>query len=269
MMTRKRLAGVLLLGLLVGVVQAEEDSVSLQTLDELVGRWLELRTVIAEERRDWQEQQAQWRQEIELLKHEREALQSTVKSIRETLSDAEEDQAESMRRQEELGAVLAQIRPLLDRAENGLRELRAQIPDGVLGDVAPLYAALPPSRAQAERLGTVERAQQVMALYGAIERLQNGVHVVREMLPDGAGGRRQAEVLYLGLARGFAVSPQKGWAAIGQPRDDGWQWQQRDEAASDVRRALAVINRETVAQLVELPMQVDADRKVVDEGGQP
>jgi hypothetical protein len=64
------------------------------------------------------------------------------------------------------------------------------------------------------------------------------------------------DVLYIGLARGFAVTPDSDWAAIGVPDEAGWAWTPAPSNAGMIRKAIAVVNRQQTAQLVELPLQV-------------
>ena len=101
----------------------------------------------------------------------------------------------------------------------------------------------------------------MLSLYTEIEALQARTHEVKEILDLGGGLRREMNVLYLGLTRGFGVSADGAVAAVGRPEPAGWTWSRRDGLAPAVRQAVAVFRRESPAGLVPLPLDA--------EGAQP
>jgi hypothetical protein len=64
------------------------------------------------------------------------------------------------------------------------------------------------------------------------------------------------DVLYLGLARGFAVAVDDSIAAAGSPETTGWRWTWDPELAAAVRRAIRYHRRELPAELVQLPLVI-------------
>lgn len=246
-------------GLLAARAPAGETppAAELQTLDGLVGHWMALRTTLAEETREWEERRRQWEDEIALLEKEAETLRRERADDGTFASSFEAKRAEALARKERLEAERRKLRAVLDRAESDLRSWRERIPEGLRPPLASGFAALPATQKQADKLPLARRAQTVAALDAQIETLQNEFHAVRETL-DAEGTRRQVDVLYLGLARAFAVSPGNDWAAVGVPSDSGWAWMPAPEEAAAVRRALDVLNRQTTAQWIDLPLQVVA-----------
>jgi hypothetical protein len=230
---------------------ARED---IKTLDGLVERWMALRTTIAEEKRDWDARRGQWEDEIALLEQEAATLMKEIDEGGSFASSVENTRAEALARTERMDGELRKLRAVLDRAEADLRRWRERIPPGLMAS-ATGFDALPAMQREAETLPVTKRAQTVAALYTQIETLQNRFHATREMLVAG-GTRRQVDVLYVGLARAFAVSPANDWAAVGVPSDTAWTWTPAIQDAAAVRRAIDVLNRQETAQLVPLPMQV-------------
>jgi hypothetical protein len=233
-------------------------SADVKTLDGLVGQWMALRTTLAEEKREWEERRRQWEDEISLLEKEAEALRREREDGDSFASSFETKRAEALARKERLEVELRKLRAVLDRAEADLRQWSGRIPEGLRPPLASGFAALPATQKQADPLPLVRRAQAVAALYAQIETLQNQFHAVRETL-DAEGTRRQVDVLYLGLARAFAVSPGNDWAAVGVPSDEGWAWMSAPEEAATVRLAIDMVNRQAGAQLVALPLQIDGE----------
>lgn len=227
----------------------------LRTLDGLVGHWMALRTTLAEEKREWDERRRQWEDEIALLEKEVETLRREREDGDSFASSLEAKRAVALARTERTKAELRQLRPVLDRAEADLRRWQERIPEGLRSPLAAGFAALPETQKQADKLPLARRAQTVAALYAQIETLQNQFHSVCETL-DVEGIRRQVDVLYMGLARAFAVSAGNDWAAVGVPSNSGWSWTPAPGEATAIRRAMDMVNRKTPAQLVVLPLQV-------------
>jgi len=232
----------------------------LKTLDGLVGRWMTLRTTIAEEKREWEARRKQWEEEIALLEQESATLKKEIDEGDTFSSSVEKNRAAALTRKERMEGELHKLRAVLDRAEADLRQWRARIPPGLMGSLDSVFDALPATQKDAEKAPLTKRAQTVAALYTQIETLQNRFYASRETL-DVDGTRRQVDVLYVGLARAFAVSPANDWAAVGTPCNTNWTWSPSSRDAAAIRRALTVLNRQETACIVALPMQVAGGAK--------
>ena len=88
----------------------DEDADTLDTLDALVGRWMALRTTIAEETRDWDARRAQWNTEIELLEREAGALKAEVEKLTHAKGgDDENENAGALEQLKNYHYILEQI----------------------------------------------------------------------------------------------------------------------------------------------------------------
>ena len=227
-------------------------------LDALVGRWMALRSEIAAEKSQAREREAAWTEEIALLEAEKAALLKETAEFDATASGEERKRAEQAAELDRLRTALEEARPALDRAEAGLRAWRKNIPESLLGGADKQFDALPETAAQAAREADGARVQRVVSLLTHIETLQAGIHPAQETLDTGAGARRRVDVVYLGLARGFAVSSDNTWAAVGEPGAAGWTWSARPEAAAEIRSAVEMLRREKTAGFVRLPLRAGA-----------
>ncbi|NCC52599.1 MAG: DUF3450 family protein [Spartobacteria bacterium] len=247
-------------GLLVAGVAAAQATNDLpddvRALEALVGQWMGLRAEMATEQRVWNQRREQWAAELALLEREAETLGREISRGSGLASSVEQEHRRLLARQEALLRIQDQLRPALDRAEAELRAWHAQIPDPLGEELADAFRALPRTQAEADKMPLTRRARAIAALYARIESLQNTVHVTQQMLETAGGTRRQVEVLYIGLSRGFAVTPDNAWAAVGVPGDNGWAWTPAHEAAPAIRAAIAIANRQQTARMVTLPMQV-------------
>lgn len=221
----------------------------------LVDRWIGLRTTRAEEARAAREREAQAREEIDLLEDERAALEAELDQGRAARSEADAAAMAAASREDRLVRELRALDEVLAWALPRAAHLAHRVPPG-LRDRVP---RLPDPAADVRAAGQahVERTEALVAFLAALETLQNGVHHTEETL-EVNGVRRHADVLYLGLARGFAVSPAGDWAAVGAPGEDGWTWRTGAVTPATVRRALDVHAQRSTAELVTLPLGVTA-----------
>ena len=102
-----------------------------------------------------------------------------------------------------------------------------------------------------------KRLQVILALFEEIERIGNGVHLVKETLNVGSGKMQEMDVIYLGLTQAFAVSVDNEAAGISRPVKDGWKWNWHPEIARDVRRAIDSYNSKEMAEFVHLPIEIN------------
>ena len=247
----------LLAGLAVGARPAE-----IPELEAMVGRWLDTRSEITAERMAWQEQERQLKEELALLETERTRLAAEVAAHQAETTGRDREEGGAVEESERLQAALDATVPVLQRAESELRAWEKRVPAGLRPELEPLFAALPATEEAASRASLGERGQRVVALLAGLETIQARIHVAAETLPAPDGTRRRVDALYLGLARGFAVSADNRWAAVGEPGPDGWSWSERPDLAPSARAAIQMVRREEVAGLVPLPLRApDAEKR--------
>lgn len=235
--------------LLVPVGSAETPSQqdpALSDLDALTGRWIALRGTLAEEKRDWRERKSVWEEEIELLEEESSALQKEIEAGREVLSSAEERREALLARSGKTESELEELDTVLSRVRLEVETLLPLVPDSLRDRIPALQGDGGRSR----------DAQRLTAALAAIESLHNQLHGTRELI-EMNGQARQVDVLYLGLARGFAVSPKNDWAAIGVPGEDGWIWSEGQVDPHSVRTLIEVYHQRETATLVPVPLTVE------------
>lgn len=234
---------------------------SVATLEALVSEYVQIRSTVAREKREWSEQEKHWRSETELLETEKAQIQEALERLSEQEKRLNTEQAEQKARQSALDAAIGALPALLDQAEARLRQWRPRIPSPLSEPMDQAFREIPADPSAARLEDALRRLQRVAALYAQIEQIQARIHVVKERLPVDATTRREVDVLYLGLARAFAVSTDNQWAAAGHPTDSGWVWKSDAHLAASVRRAIEAHNRRTEAQFISLPMQIINEHK--------
>jgi len=231
-----------------------EKPPSLADLDVLTARWIALRGTLAEESRLWKSRKTAWDEEIELLEEESTALGRQLDATREGFTTSKERRADMLARRESTGDELERVNIVLDQASHDIRNLAALAPSSLRATLPTELLAF--IEDGAIDLPRTQRAQRLVAFLSTLESMQNRFHVVRETL-EVNGTRRQVDVIYLGLARGFAVSPANDWAAVGTPTAEKWSWIPGTVDPQQVRLALNVYNRQETATLASLPLAVE------------
>jgi hypothetical protein len=197
------------------------------------------------------------REDIRLLTRERDALRDARATRAAAQAQASVERDDLLREQQALRDAAAGIARILDLAERDVLGWRDRLPPSLaraFDDAFPgLTARVPPGAGDAD-LG--RRAEQVIAALATLEDAQSALHVAREVLAIGDDPAREYEVLYLGLARGFALRADGRAAAVGDPGPDGWRWTPRPELTRLVGEALAA-HRRRATRPVALPVRFE------------
>jgi len=240
------------------VFPAAGETVSpVRTLEGLVGRWVDLRGQIAEEQRTWSAQSAQWRQEMELLRTEQDGLSATLARLETAGETRQERSADLLERRNRLRMAMAEVDAVLKRMQPRLAALASPIPPALMS--ADLAAALQAAEHESEGTGGMAaRLQRMLGALKALETLQGGIHVTRVIVSLPASPRREMDVIFLGLACGFAVTTDDRLAAAGRPTPDGWRWEPLPAAAPAVRRMIQMANQDIAPALVTFPVGMAA-----------
>ena len=234
---------------------ADDRENALPALAGLIAEWSRLCLTLAEEESAWDETKGEWQAEIDLLNREKATLLREADEA-DHADDFGQDELEKVREESaRLSRALDGLPSLLGRAEADLKQWPDRLPPSLLEPLEPAFRRLPNAEEPVAE-SVVIRLQRVLALYAEIERLQNSLHFVKEVLPMPDGSAREVDLCYVGLARGFGVSPDGRWAGIGQPSTAEWSWQDRPELAARIRRVIEIAGKERPAALVTLPIAV-------------
>lgn len=233
---------------------AQDSEPTLRDLDALTGRWIALRGTLAGEKRQWSHRKTAWNEQIALLEDEAEALGSELDATREVLSTAEERRADLLARRRELETSLARMDDTLADATRRARALADILPPPLASQLSSDLRAFAEGRT--EDLPRAQRAQRLVAFLSAVEAMQNQIHAVSQTL-NVQEARRQVDVVYIGLARAFAVSPGDDWAAVGVPGSKGWSWSPDAADPARVRALVEMARQNKTAALATLPMKVE------------
>lgn len=234
---------------IVFVLTALASATPVQTLESLVGQWVDLRGAADQEQREWTLQSVQWRREMDLLREADMSLDTSLTSLEADEALWQQRSAGLMEHRDRLKSVLEQVDRMLVQIQPRLDALVSFVPP-VLKDGVLSFASIPGDRAAT----VVERLPIVMDVIRGLETLQDGVHATRMMIALEGAPRREMDVVFLGLARGYAVTMDDRVAAVGYPGASGWQWVPLPGAAPAIRQLVRVARQDTPPRLVSIPV---------------
>jgi hypothetical protein len=237
---------------------AAQTALPVRTLEGLVGRWVDLQGQVAEEQRTWNAQSAQWQQEMDLLRQEQDSLATALARLEQAGETQQKRRADLLERREHLRAAIAGVDGVLQRLQPAVASLAVRVPASLM--TPDLSAALQPTDAAAAETqgGVSARLQRTLGALTAIETLQARVHVTRAMIALPNAPRREMDVIFIGLACGYAVTADDRLAAAGRPTPDGWRWEPLSSDATAVRRLIQVANQDIAPVLVTFPIGIAA-----------
>ena len=224
-------------------------------LEKKTAEWVALRREIAAERRRGKEARAFLEQTLDLLGRERDRLREEIEAWEREKGTRTRERLDLLEKREAYTLALETLEPHLRRAHESLLRWRARLPGLLAEGLDPAFDRLETGGARA---GAAQRLQWLLQVYARLEEIQHQVHTGREIL-EPPGGTRECQVLYLGLAAGYAVTLDGSTAGMGRPGPEGWTWTWNRTWVAPVRAALAQAGREQAAEIVALPLQVDAD----------
>lgn len=247
------------------LMAGESGDSPVRLLEGLVGRWVDLRGQIDGEERSWAAQSEQWRQETALLCVEQEKLTAALATLEEAGETRQERSADLLARRDQLRSTLEQVDGVLRRIQPRLAALQSLVPPSLL--TVELASALRPEPVkEGDSSDVVARLQRMLGALQALDSFQSGIHSTRALIALPTGTRREMDVIFFGLARGFAVTADDRTAAAGYPTADGWLWKALPESAPAVRRLLQIAKQEEPPVLVPFPVAGGADVGSVDAG---
>lgn len=254
-LNRCRLAGclswVLGLGILGGGARGQEEvDGDVVALRETIGKIVDVKARMAEERTAWESRKSEMAELLELYRREMAMLDEELQAAGESAGSYEE----SRRGAEEAIASLRRVRALagevLERSKPRALALAARFP-------APLRQEVKVDRLKLESWEAgAEPRDGLQAILGMVAKAEQFNRRIRRSSEVRDG--QQVEVIYLGLARAYYLG-RNGEAGTGEPGTEGWTWRADKAIAGEVRKALAQLDQKRPPELVELPVRIEQE----------
>lgn len=223
----------------------------LESVEEMTQRWIDIRRELNARRERWKEQKAVLENRRRLLRKRRDELQEKVGELKKQNAKKEESLEERREAVDNDREIVKELGDTLQAARTEAEDRVSALPEFL----KPGSAGGKSERRSGDLAGRVmEEAQQVFELWNRLGDLHRSVHVGQEVIEGPDGRQREAEVLYIGASRGFALLEEMDRAASRGPSGEaeGWQW--GAVRADSVARALSMYRNEKAPGFVHLPL---------------
>jgi len=219
-----------------------------------IAKWVETQQLIAKERKDWQDGKQILQSRIDAVGGEIAALGQRLDETRRAASEANGKKTGEIVVSESLHRTDADLARWVADLEQGLRTLEARLPEPLLQKVKPLYDRMP-TDPNATSVSLAERYQNVVGILNEVGKFNGEITMVTEVRTLSDGKPAEVRTVYVGLAQAYYVSP-KGDAGIGRPGTNGWEWVPAKEIATQIERAVEVLQNKAKPTFVSLPVRV-------------
>jgi hypothetical protein len=232
---------------LVDSVAAGEAPVS--ELQGVVSEWIDLRSTISREQQDWDGEAERLETYLAVLVRRRDGLAAEVASNEAVRSSAADRVGALGQRRGELEAMLAEFEPHLAQAELAAEQWLTLIPEVLHKELPSAGGAAPAT----EPMTVAARLQRYLSLCADLEALRSRVHVTRQEV-ETEGQRYEYQMLYLGTAQAYGITPDHAKAVWGVPATSGWRWRRIDAQAQEIAVAIDILAGDAPAEYLSLPV---------------
>ncbi|MHC4261959.1 MAG: DUF3450 family protein [Planctomycetota bacterium] len=234
----------------------QEDDVDVDGARAVLEQYVQVRTMISSERREWALEQDYIESRIELLELEVASLQQELATTESSINDTDRERAELNGRNDELKETSKGVESIIAELESGTRSLLPRIPPP-LADQVRLVSQQLPADGEESDLSLGIRFQNVIAVLNELNKFDRSIHLSNESI-DSDGVPITATTLHIGLGRAYYMTPEKaGVGPMPMDADDPeatWQWQSYDSAREQIELAVQIMQDEKPPAFVELPV---------------
>ena len=237
--------------------QDEKPDIDSGASREMIRQWVQAERLLSEEKNAWKVEKQRMQDLLDIYEKELKLLNDEIGKAGASaeLADDRKVKLESeLREYKESQQLLSDtLSRLVPRARVLITQLPEPLHEELVEDIDILNAedALAKPR---------EVLKSMLSILAGAGRFNRTITVVEETRVLADKSKVSVDVMYLGLARSYYTSSAGDTAGIGSPGKDGWKWEEKPGIAGDVRRAIAVYNKDKQPQLIELPVGVRSSK---------
>jgi len=235
-------------------VQPPAAKPSLEETRLTLTKWIETQQIISKERNDWQQGKEILQGRIELVGKEVAMLKEKIALSQAAVVESNTKRDQLIAENDLLKSSTAQLANAVTAMEDQIRKLSKLMPDPVAARLVPLLQRIPIDPANT-RVSTAERFQNVLGILTELNKVNSELAVTYEIRTLADGSSSEVQVLYIGLAQAYYISP-RGEAGIGRPTEDGWKWEPAPATSESILMALEIIQGKHTPTFVPLPMKI-------------
>lgn len=241
--------------------QDEGETIDPAASRELIRQWVQTERLLSEEATAWQVEKKRMQDLLDLYRKELQLLDEEISKAGASVGMVDENK-------ERLEAELRQFREAQRLLRGTMARLLPRMKALVSSFPGPLRDEITADSGMLAQPAALEKPRDVLksmiAILTSAERFNRSITIAEETREFSGGKKMTVDVLYLGLSRAYYATGAGDTAGIGIPSaagEDGWVWKEEPAIADDVRRAIAVYEKDKQPQLIKLPVQVLGGKK--------
>ncbi|MFT3829936.1 MAG: DUF3450 family protein [Opitutaceae bacterium] len=216
-----------------------------------VSAWAKVRAETVRLESDWEWQRTFMQSTLDALTERAGRLEAKRDELLAKTAAERRDITELAERRQHMETAAAESTAHLRQLGERLSARRAWLPPRLSAALELPYRSL-----AMEGLSLGERMQHTMAILNRCTLFNRSVSVGEEMVLAEGGTPKLMEVVYWGLARGYALDRAGRSAYVGAPGDKGWAWTPAPELADRVAKLIAIAKDTREPDFVPIPVQV-------------
>ncbi|MEN9668612.1 MAG: hypothetical protein RLZZ386_519 [Planctomycetota bacterium] len=227
---------------------------SLEETRLTLSKWIETQQIISKERNDWQQGKEILQSRIELVGKEVGVLNEKITQSQAAVVESNAKRDQLIAENDLLKSSTSQLANAVTVMEEQVRKLSKLMPEPVAARLLPLLQRIPADPTNT-RVSTAERFQNVLGILTELNKVNSELAVTYEIKTLADGSSSEVQVLYIGLAQAYYISP-RGEGGIGRPTEDGWKWEPAPATSNSILKALEIIQGKETPAVVPLPMKI-------------
>lgn len=243
------------LGAALGVsAQTARDQNDIATIQSYIERWVAVGQDLARTRANWQF-------ERDILEATKESLLGEIEQIKSQIADAKEeeqsaDEASKKLAKEQVALIEAadRVTSVIAKLEERLIRLVPRLPPHLQRKLGADLEILN-NKEKREDTGIATRLTTVTNILQEAEKANNEVITVNEER-DVDGKTQSVRTAYLGLAIAYSTTEDESVGWIGTPSVNGWEFEERPEAAKAIARVVAIANNSADVEFVPVTAKI-------------
>lgn len=245
------------LTLIITPLAAQEQNVpSIDEARTALEEWVETERIISKEKKDLALSKEVLGERIELVKQEIETLREKISAAEESIAEADKKRNELIQENDRLKESSNVFESILADLETRTKEIIAKLPDPISERIKPLTQRIPEDPDDT-KLGMAQRFQNVVGVLNEINKFNREIVVTSEVRSLSDGTSAEVTAVYLGIGQAFYSGANGTIAGVGTATDEGWVWEENNEAAEQAAQAVSIMQNEQIATFVHIPVNVE------------
>ncbi len=236
-------------------ISANDTGAKIEETRTALEKWIETQRIISQEKRDLTLAKEMLNERIDLVQSEIDTLREKITDAENSIAEADIKRGEMIEEKDKLVEASSSLATTLVGLEKRTHELIVRLPDPIRDRIKPLSQQLP-KEGEETKLSTAARFQNVIGILNEVDKFNGDITVTSEIRSLEGGSTAEVTALYLGIGQSFYSGAKGTISGIGYPDNQRWVWAAANESAAEIAEAIAILNNESVASFVQLPIEI-------------